>query len=279
VIRIANGAVESANGDLFSVNVDTLTQDVLMGAQSVLAARGYSLLTKVVDLSTPLNEIDIFDRSKIDGAIFVGGLISDEFCRIVQKSFVPAVYAFSRHRDFDFVDTDPEKGMYLAVRHLIEHGHRRIALVNGVESSQSSLLKLAGYQRALEEADIPFEAPLVRNAEFNGQGGFDAMRDIWTRGIRPTAVIGGADSITLGLYRYLYSIGINYPRDISIVGYETSILTAYSTPRLTSVCLERPRIGAEAAQVLLDRLRDYRAAPVQKIVEPWLMDGESVRNL
>lgn len=279
VIQIVNSSVERTSGNLFHSVVDTLTQDVFKGAQSVLAANGYSLLMEIVDLSISLNEIDIFDRSRIDGAIFIGGMITDSFCKIVKQSFIPAVYAFSRHLDADFVDSDPEEGMYLATRHLIQQGHTRIALINGSTFSQSSCLKLEGYKRALEETGLFPDERLIRNAEFNGQSGYEAMKDIWAQAVKPTAVIGGADSITLGAYRYLYSRGIHCPADISIVGYETSILTAYCSPQITSICLDRQRIGAEAAQILINRIRNYKAKPVHMIIPPYLCPGESVRGV
>lgn len=279
VIQIANSSVERTSGNLFHSVVDTLTQDVFKGAQSVLAANGYSLLMQMVDLSTPLSEIDIFDRSRIDGAIFVGGLITDDFCEIVRKTFVPAVYAFSRHSNAEFVDSDPEQGMYLAARHLIQHGHTRIALISGSTFSQSSCLKLEGYKRAFVEVGLFPDERLIRNAEFNGQSGYEAMKDIWAQSVKPTAVIGGADSITLGAYRYLYSKGVRCPADISIVGYETSILTSYCSPQITSICLDRQKIGAEAARVLINRIKDYRAKPVHMILPPYLCPGESVRRV
>ena len=279
VIRIANSAIEPATDDFFQSAVDTLTQDVLAGVQGVLSKNGYSLLTKMVDLRTPVNEIDIFDRSKIDGAIFIGGLVTDDFCKIVREAFVPAVYAFSRHEKSDFVDTDPVEGIYLATKHLIEQGHVRIAMINGSIASQSSVLKIEGYKKALAEAGIPYRPELIRHAEFTGQSAYDAMADIWENEEHPTAVIGGADSITLGAYRYLYSKGVYCPHHISIVGYETSILTSYCSPQITSVCLNRQKIGAEAARILINRLRNHRAKPVHMILPPHLCTRESVNKI
>lgn len=280
LIRISNSASPKAEEDMFDFSVDTLVMDMLPGVQSVLSQHGYSLLINLfVSLDTPLDRIDVFDKAKIDGAIFVGGMITEQTQEAIRTSGIPSVLAYSRCKSTDYIDTDPEEGMYLATRYLIENGHRDIVLINGPTISQTTELKLHGYIRALEEAGLPYRPDWVRNADFIGRAAYNAMAALWDQGIRPTGVVASCDNCALGVYRFLYEQGLSCPRDISIVGYESSLLSMHCVPPMTSVCVSKREIGEEAARVLLNRIRNPKAKPVNMVLPPRLSLRDSVARI
>lgn len=277
LIRISNSASPKAEEDLFDFSVDTLIMDMLPGVQSVLSQHGYSLLINLyVSMDTPVEKIDIFDKTKIDGAIFVGGMTPESTVEQVRASGIPSVFTYSRHKNIDYIDTDPELGLYLAVSHLIENGHRDIAFINGPSLSQTTELKLQGFCRALEEAGIPYRPDWVRSADFIGRSAYCAMQSLWEHGVRPTAVVASCDNSALGVYRFLYEKGLFCPRDISIVGFESSMLSMHCVPPMTSVYVSKREIGEEAARVLLSRIRNPKAKPVNMIIPPRLSLRDSV---
>ena len=281
LIQIVNGStydVLDMDRNVFEKFADTLMVDMLAGVQSVLAPEGYSILTKIEHVNTPLEKIDVLDKTKIDGAIFIGGMLSEELQKRVKEMGIPAVYAYfsSKNKNYDYVETDPEEGIYLAVKYLTENGHRDIVFINGSFLSKTNERKLRGYQRALREADIPFRDDWVRDSEYMGRAGYCAMQQLWESGKRPTALVGGSDVIALGAYRFLYKQGLFCPRDISIVGYESGILSASCVPPMTSVCTRKCEVGMEAARILINRIHNPKAKPVNMVLHPVLIEGESV---
>lgn len=275
MIRISNSSIPEADGDLFDHSVDTLIMDMLPGVQGVLAQHGYSLLIDFyVPLETPLEQIAVFDSKKIDGAIFVGGMISQEVVEKIRASGIPTVFAYSRHKNTDYIDTDPELGIYLATKHLIDLGHSDIAFVNGSAYSQTTALKMEGYCRALKEAGLPLRQEWVTTADFIGRAGYESMQKLWERGIRPSAVVCACDNSALGVYRFLHEQGLRCPEDISIVGFESSLLSMHCVPPMTSVYVSKKEIGEESARMLINRIRNPKAKPVNMVIPSKL----SIRN-
>lgn len=281
LIRVSNFNA-AKDGNDYETSVDTLLLDMLPGIQSVLSEKGYSLL---IDLFAPRNGdmdkscIPIFDHSKIDGAIFIGGMIPQTMVHSIIQSDIPAVFAFSRYENVDYLDTDPEEGIYIATKHLLENGHRDIALINGSPLSQTTLRKLQGYQKALCEYHLPFRESWVETADFVGLSGYNAMKKLWSHGIHPTAIIGSCDNACMGIYRFLYEQGLKCPDDFSLIGYEASMLSAHCVPPMTSVFVSKAEIGAEAAKVLINRIHHPKAKPVNMIIQPHLLLRDSVLQL
>lgn len=280
MIRISNSAIPGADGDLFDYSVDTLIMDMLPGVQSVLTQHGYSLLIDFyVPLEASLEQIAVFDSKKIDGAIFVGGMIPDEIVEKTRASGIPTVFAYSRHKNTDYIDTDPESGIYLATKHLIDLGHTDIAFVNGSVYSQTTELKMDGYCRALEEAGLRLRPEWVTTADFIGKAGYQSMEKLWEQGIRPTAVVCSCDNVALGVYRFLHKKGLRCPEDISIIGFESSMLSMHCVPPLTSVYVSKKKIGEEAARMLINRIRNPKAKPINMIIPPKLSIRDSVAEV
>jgi len=105
------------------------------------------------------------------------------------------------------------------------------------------------------------------------------MKEIWERGIRPTAIVGGHDAIIIGAMRCLFEKGLTCPGDFSVIGYEDSVLADYCNPPLTTVRIHKEQMGLEGCRVLLNRIRKPTAKMVKLIIEPELMIRGSVRNI
>lgn len=268
------------DSDLFSSNLDTLVLNMLPIIQDQIQKDGYSIL---VDGFTPDQAKGqgnpIFTPSTIDGALFFGGMIGETQLEHIRSSPIPSVLICSRDDDIDFVDTDPKEGIRMAVQYMIDHGHRQIALVNGAERSQASMLKLAGYRQALEENGIPVESDLVEFTDFSGISVWSAMDRLKAKSLRPTAMVGGTDYIACAILRYLQKEGLSCPGDVSIIGYENTAPAVYSTPAITSVNIHKNRLGKEAANILLNRIKNPKARHVGLIIPPQLVIRDSVASI
>lgn len=126
-------------------------------------------------------------------------------------------------------------GGLAATRHLVELGHRRIAVISGPADVLCSRARIDGFRSAHDEADLPVDPALVRYGDFYVAGGYKHGMELLTMPDRPTAIFAGSDMQALGVLRAARELGLDVPRDLSVVGYDDLPLTAWIGPALTTV--------------------------------------------
>lgn len=265
----------------FSHTQDSLLSEMLPYVQMKLRESSYSILVDLFFSATQAEQPEnhLLNKNVIDGAIFFGGLVNDNQLKNFQNTQVPAVMVCARDKTLDYVDTDPEEGIRIAVNYLVSHGHRTIALLNSLDQSQVTARKLAGYQKALAENNIPYDEALVENSGGSGESAMEAMERLWDRELHPTAIITASDHMGCAALRFLRNRGLSCPEDISIVSYGGGPTPAYATPGLTTVNIHKQRLGEEAANILLNRLKNPKARHVGLIIPPELTIRDSVKKL
>ncbi|MFD1715453.1 LacI family DNA-binding transcriptional regulator [Amnibacterium flavum] len=145
-------------------------------------------------------------------------------------------------------------GGYLATRHLVELGHRQIAMITGPEDIMCSTARLSGYRAALEGAGIPFRADYVTTGNFDYESGVARARELLELEDAPTAIFAGSDLQALGVYEAARSAGISIPDELSVVGYDDLKLASWAGPPLTTVRQPLTEMAEEATRLVL-RLR------------------------
>jgi len=167
------------------------------------------------------------------------------------------------------VTADREQAGRQATRHLIEHGHRKIGMLNdSVTRIKTSLRKLAGYKQALKESDIRYEARMVENVTESGfQGGYDAFKRLVLRCPDVTALFCLNDATALGAITAAADMGRRCPQDISVVGFGDAPEASYWRPSLTTFSLSSGVIAAKAIG-LLDELRKSKGNAARTILIP-----------
>lgn len=151
---------------------------------------------------------------------------------------------------------DEENGGHAATKHLIEAGHTRIAMIN-IQPPQSDLPagigRLAGYQRALQEAGIAADPRLLRTGTGIVEDGLALTLELLAEDDRPTAIFCGNDRTAWGAYRALESVGLRAGEDCSIVGFDNhEMLAPYLDPGLTTMELPYEQMARTALGILLD---------------------------
>jgi len=189
---------------------------------------------------------------KVDGIILLSGRISDQ-----------AVLHFANHcpivstgRDLQTKTAigfkiDNEYGAFIAVRHLIEMGHRRIAFVSGPPDNNDANERLAGYTRALKESDIAPDPRLIVEGDFHEASGLLAVNHLLESQQQFTAVFAANDLSAYGARLCLYRKGIRVPDDISLVGFDDLPSSAYTAPPLTTIHQPLYDLGLIATNALL----------------------------
>jgi len=179
----------------------------------------------------------------------------------------------------DSVRADNGTGAYMATLHLIDHGHQRIATIAGPPHLTSAIERLKGFRRALKEASLPLSARYIVHGQFDRASGFDAALKLLRPAPRPTAIFAGNDLMAMGALMALRELGLHCPEDVSITGFDNIDTADLLHPPLTSVQQPVYRLGATAAELLIQRIGGQSGAPRKILLETELVRRASVARL
>jgi LacI family xylobiose transport system transcriptional regulator len=243
------------------------SMEVIEGVEGVAHAAGLSVvLTVSGDRHAPSSDwIDGVLRRRPLGVVLVFSDIAPHRREKLRSRGIPFVIldpAGDPAPDVPSVGSANWSGGLMATRHLIELGHRRIAAISGPEDMMCSLARLDGYRSAMNAAGIPIDPALVRFGDFHPTGGEAIARQLLALPDRPTAIFAGSDLQSLGVISAASAMGLQVPRDLSIVGYDDIPLSQWLSPQLTTVHQPLRRMGEEATRLAL-RLAD--GAPVETL--------------
>ncbi|HYN96631.1 MAG TPA: substrate-binding domain-containing protein [Pilimelia sp.] len=143
-------------------------------------------------------------------------------------------------------------GGLVAARHLLELGHRRIAMINGPDEFICCRARLDGYRAALDAAGVPVEPDLLRVAPLYVEGGLAQARDLLGQPDPPTAIFTANDLQALGVYEAAREKGLRIPADLSVVGFDDLAFVRWIGPPLTTVRQPLMKMGATAAELVLE---------------------------
>ncbi|MDR2379862.1 MAG: LacI family DNA-binding transcriptional regulator [Bifidobacteriaceae bacterium] len=157
----------------------------------------------------------------------------------------------------DWIVPDEQGGAELAVRALLDAGHRRIGFCNSVEPVPASAGREQGYRNAIATAGIAFDPSLVVHATTGtASAGRDSVRELLSRPDPPSTVFCFNDRIAVGAYHAAAELGLHVPEDLSIVGFDNQEFIAdMLSPSLTTVELPHTHMGRWAARRIIERLQ------------------------
>ncbi|ACL38119.1 transcriptional regulator, LacI family [Pseudarthrobacter chlorophenolicus A6] len=244
--------------------------EVLRGLRSVLDPAGWNI--SVADLQLEAlsgrNPLDGFLAMHVDGLIIAA---EPHAAPPLRNLDVPFVVAGVRELDSgpaDVVASDEVQGAGLAVEHLVQLGHRRIAHLSGTGGSAKA--RLDGYLRSVRAAGLE---PLVvgESGDTTEEAGYTAARELFSGHDGVTAVFAANDTMALGALAALKEHGLRTPEDVSVVGYDNTPLAESRYLDLTSIDSHNASIGSEAARALLGRIAEPSAPRRQLLLAPSLM--------
>ena len=271
-------------GLIVSELTNALYPPVILGAESACRAAQYSLLlANAPDIEAERRAVELMRRKQVDGLI----LFSVSFIDIANEHLVqtlntgvPLVVinrAVPEDVPIPRVLLDNFRGAYLATRHLVELGHRRIAHLAGPANRFTGRDRRAGYLAALDEAGLPAEPALVIEGDYSFESGYRAMRAVLDS--RPSAVFIGGDAMALGALRAIRDCGLRVPDDVSLVAFGNPDFVHFATPALTTVDLPIVEAGRIAVELLLERLSGRELTGQARLLEPRLLVRESTARL
>ncbi|WP_136519979.1 MULTISPECIES: substrate-binding domain-containing protein [Cellulomonas] len=213
----------------------------------------------------------------VDGLVVVGKSLSQERLAAVREWGVPVVLVSEDpvHPDDPVVVPDNAGGVREAVEHLLWHGHTAIGFLGNL-SQRDMRERFAAYRATLAEHGIESDESWWYEASDNQeQGGVDAAARMLAAGTPTTAVVAATDRNAVGFQRALRSHGLVLPRDQAVVAFDHADSGARVSPRLSTVDAHFGRVGEQAVQLLLARMRGEEVAPGEHRVASTLVVRES----
>lgn len=209
-------------------------------------------------------------QKQVDGFLLVPANSSPHSILIIQKHNIPLVLIdrWVPGVEVDTVRCDSVGGSYELVRLLVSLGHRSIAMISGPKNVSTSIDRVNGYRKALEEAGIPFEEAYVQYGEFNQSTGYELAKRVLGMNPRPTAIFGANNFIAIGIMKALNDLGIRVPDDISVVGFDDLPEPLVVSPFLTVASQPSYEMGCRATLLLLERLAEKDKSEQQQVILP-----------
>lgn len=231
---------------------------IISGIQDVLKPAGYLsfILNTYEDPNIEIESINALNNRQIDGILFVAtwDLSSNLVEEMTSK---PHVFV---HRHFasystNSVAVDERWGARLAVAHLANLGHKRIAMITGPADWDASIYRLKGYQEELQSRGMPYDPDLVIEGSWEFEEGVLAVETLLRKGNLPSAIFAANDLLALGVIYGLQDRGISVPQDVAVVGYDNRDFSSCVRPAITTVSLPTHEMGEAAANLLLSMMK------------------------
>jgi DNA-binding LacI/PurR family transcriptional regulator len=243
--------------------------DLVERLYAAAAARGYDIaLSAVAPTRDEPTAVEALLRERCEAVMLLGSRFADEGLEALAARVPTLVVA--RHTTaagVGVVRGDDQIGIGLAVDHLVELGHRRIAHVDGADAP-GSVDRRAGFQAAMARHGLGARAD-VRTGGLTEDAGARAMSALLARSTPPTAVIAFNDRCATGVVDTLVHRGLRVPDDLSVVGYDDSRLAEAPHVQMTTVSQDATALAAAAVDQALELASG--GAPSETVLTPRLV--------
>jgi LacI family transcriptional regulator len=246
---------------------------IVRGIEDRLGAAGYTSLIANTD-NDPDRERQDFEAMRarqVDGFITATARLDLEFVAEAKELREPIVLVNRRLEDESLpaVTVDDQAGTRLAVEHVLELGHTRIAHLGGPQALSTGHQRHLGFRAAMQSAGLETDEQAIRFGHaFTEAEGARVCRELLDRSSDVTAIVAANDLLALGCYDVLAERGLRCPDDLSIVGFNDMPFADRFDPPLTTVRIPHREIGSSAAELLLERLGDGAGEPRQVLLPP-----------
>lgn len=249
--------------DILNVYYTAVAKSILEN----LNKAGFNLIIQVSDedADLELSYLSMMQDRRVDGIIHVpvDGKSNSDFVRQLVVGGMPMVEV-NRQREPDLLDAvlaDNFEGGYAATRHVLELGHRRIALICGSDELSTARDRLAGYKTALEDFDVPMDENFIKMRAYSKEWGVQATHDLLQLDPPPTAIFAGSNRVLMGTMITLCERHLRVPDDISVIAFDDSEWLSFWQPPITTVDIAVDEMGVLAVQLLLRRIEEGRPNP------------------
>ncbi len=259
---------------------------LIRGAEAAAGRRGYSLIAVNSDDDGDRQRdlLSLLRSQRVEGILLVIAAAPTPVTQIARMIEAGVrIVCLDRIPDrvpVDCVSVEDTEAAELGVKHLIEQGHRRIAIVTGPQTLKNERQRLLGYKQAMDGAGLPVDEDLVWFGNLRPEDVAALCRERLCNGPRPKAIFCTNGPTGLGALRALRDSGLRTPDDIAFVTVDELTVDDLFYPSITTVVQPAFEIGGRAAEMLLDRIDSVAASDSVTIrLHPVLKIGQSSQRV
>jgi DNA-binding LacI/PurR family transcriptional regulator len=232
---------------------DAFLIQVLLGVEQAASRQGFNVLLKPVAPDDNSGYSRLINENHVDGIILSGPRQDDdEIVRLKSEGVPIMLMGQLPESGIPFVDVDAIEGAAIAVRHLLELGRRRIAMITNASLNYiSAQHRRSGYEQSIADSGLFLEEELVREGDYTPASGFRAMQILLNLPRRPDAVFIASDVVAIGAIQAIKQAGLRIPEDIAVVGFDDVPLSEYYDPPLTTLRLPAFGLGWASGERLV----------------------------
>ena len=256
--------------------------DFVAGAGEAYLRHGYDLvLSMVADENEEAAYREIASKGTVDGIIVHAPRRADSRIALLQSLGLPFVVhgrATASAADYNWVDVNNRRAFRRATEFLLDLGHTRIALINGLTAMDFAARRQMGYEEALKDRNIPPDPALIRSSEMTEAYGYDAARAMRTLPWPATAFLSSSMITTIGIRRAVEEAGLRMGRDVSIITHDDELSylkNGGDVPTFTATRSSVREAGRICADRVIDLITNPDQPPRQHLMEAELMVGQS----
>jgi len=260
-------------------------QQVLVGLKHGAGERGYDLLLFATDepgngFGGAHSYLRRAGHHGVDGVVVMGYDPADSEMRKLVASGLPCITvdADPGEPHCGYVMSANREGAALAVRHLHELGHERIATITGPQQMSPGAARFDGYCDEMRRLGLELRREYVVGGDFYDESGYRATQRLLDLAEPPTAVFAASDLMAVGALHAASELGVHVPEDLAVVGFDDIAIAGLIQPALTTVRQEMHAIGEAAAEALSQMIDDPETRPVQRIIPTQLVVRSSTVN-
>ncbi|MEK8126593.1 LacI family DNA-binding transcriptional regulator [Paenibacillus filicis] len=240
---------------------------------------GYSVMICSTDNKDAKVEkyISLLQQKKVDGIIIATGIDNKDILEQLLSKSIPVVL-LARDMPLVAVNTvvvDDYIGGCLAAAHLLELGHRSVAMLGEREKVRSSRERVRGFRQTLEESGVTFTPEQLRHCDYKVEDSRVKALELLSVEEPPTAIFACNDMLAVGALQAAKELGKKVPEELSIVSFDNTVLAAVTNPPMTTVAQPMEHMGKLVVNMIVDELQG--SAPVRQrvVLRPELIIRES----
>lgn len=250
---------------------------LIQGVSSRCNALDYSVMLWLAEPDYERRMINkILYNGLADGVIVASMLENDSIIDSLRQNGLLPFVLIGRHPVYDqisYLDVDNRSGAREAVLYLLQQGRRRIATLAGPQNMTGGSNRYLGYLDALNQHGLPLDPDLVAETDFSDAGGYLGMQRLLAH--KPDAIFAASDTLALAAIRAIRESGLRIPEDIAVIGFDDIPQASRSIPALSTVRQPISRLGALAAETLIEMIENTIEEPRQVILPAELVLRDS----
>lgn len=259
--------------------------EIVLAVEEYCYRQGYSLfLCNTQNNPEKIqNHLDMLIKKRVDGVLVMCTEYTENSLMLFNGTNIPMVIMdWGRHDEkSDRILDNSFEGGYLATKHLIDNGHKEIGVIAGNLEKTTARDRFNGFLEAMKEANLPVRQEWITEGDFEPEDGYECMNNLFRLEKLPTAIFCFNDVMALGAISAITERGLSVPNDISIIGYDNIHSSRFYAPPLTTIHQSKSRLGTQALNLLLERIKKEEKVNEPQILEfhPELVQRKSVLNL